>query len=172
MRTALVLASVVADPQSVAETADRLHGDVDTVVVCRDDQRLEVSAAAEHDHRIIVTPVPDGGLVAAMRSGFRATRTRTAFVTTPGTPTLSPSALTSLSPPSSVDATLASVDGTERLPCGGYAVDPATEACDTTLAMGSRRVADALARLSTTTAEVEPLTHPGTAAEARALGGD
>lgn len=171
MRTAIVLASVVADPQSIARTADRLgSADMDTVVVCRDNQRLDVSAAADDDHRIVADPVPDGGPVAAMRAGFRAARTRTAFVTTPGTPTLAPGALSALSPDSSIDAALASVGRQRRTPCGGYAVEPAAEVCDTTLAMGSRRVADVLARLSTRTVEVETLSREDTTAEATAIG--
>ena len=160
MRTAVVLASVVADPESVAATADRLEdADMDPIVVCRDDQRLAVSDGADSDHRIVVDPVPEGGPVAAMRAGLRAARTRTALVTTPGTPRLSPGALASLSPASSVDATLATVDGRRREPCGGYAVEAATEACDTTLAIGSRRLGDVLARLSTTTEAVESVPH-------------
>jgi molybdopterin-guanine dinucleotide biosynthesis protein A len=155
MRTAIVLASVVADPESVAETADRLHGEMDTVVVCRDGQRLDISDAADSDHRIVVDPVPDGGPVAAMRAGFRAARTRTAFVTTPGTPQLEREALPTLSPGVGTDATLAHIEGSERPPCGGYVVEPAREACDTTLAMGSRRVSDVLARLTTTSGTVE-----------------
>lgn len=171
MRTAIVLASVVADPESVAATADRLEDeDMDTVVVCQDGQRLDISDAADSDHRIVVDPVPEGGPVAAMRAGFRAARTRTAFVTTPGTPTLSAGSLSSLSPESSVDATLATVDGRRREPCGGYAVEAATAACDTTLAMGSRRIGDVLARLSTRTEAVESVPRSATATEAAVIG--
>lgn len=171
MRTTIVLSSSGSDARMIAETADRLAAEeMETIVVCTDAQRPEVSETAESDPRIAVDPVPGGGPVAAMRTGFRATRTHCAFVTTPGTPPLEADALPALSPDVDADATLARIDGSMRPPCGGYVVGPAREACDTTLAMGSRRVSDVLARLTTTTEAVESAPCPTAATGATATG--
>lgn len=159
MDAAIVLAPepTPAAPDRVAETANRLATLVrETVVVCSPGRREAVAAAAESEPRVVADAVPGGGPVAAMRAGFRATGARAALVTTAGTPPLDEGAVSALSPPAGTDAVLAVLDGDSLSPCGGYRVTPATAACDTTLAMGSRQLSDVLARLSVATAEVHP----------------
>jgi molybdopterin-guanine dinucleotide biosynthesis protein A len=153
MPAGIVLVPEGVDRQSVADTVEAVAPGVETVtVVCGPDRRDEIERTT--DARTVSERVPDGGLVAAMRAGFRATSALTAIVTTPEAPTVAPSALTDLDPPADADARLALIDGARHPPLGGYNVSPAVQACDVTLATGSRRLPDVLSRLSVATTAV------------------
>lgn len=153
MPAGIVLVPEGADQQSVADTVEAVAPVAEAVtVVCDAEQRDEIGRTT--DARTVSERVPDGGLVAAMRAGFRATSALTAVVTTPEAPTVAPSAVADLEPPADADARLALIDGDRHLPLGGYSVSPALRACDVTLATGSRRLPDVLSRLSVTTTAV------------------
>lgn len=164
MPAGIVLASDRVEPRAVAETVGELDPGVDDVtVVCDADRRDAVAAAV--DARTITDRVPDGGSVAAMRAGLRTTGTATAVVTTPEAPSLDPSVAVELAPTADAEAVLAEFDGDRYPPLGGYEVGPTVAACDVTLATGSRRFDDVLARLSVAT---QSLSVPGEAPDTRA----
>lgn len=151
-----------ADRQAVADTVETIAPAVETLTVVCDGYRRGVTDEGI-PVRTITTGVPDGGLVTAMRAGFRATGALTAVVTTPGSPALVPSAAADLEPDGDADVTLAQVDGERHPPLGGYRVSPAVDACDVTLATGSRRLSEVLTRLSVTTTPVSTPTAEPTA---------
>lgn len=154
MRAAVVLATD-ADPPAVDETLSALSAFEERTVVCAPGERELLGDVLDADPRIVVDSVPHGGLVAAMRTGLRATSATRALVTTPAMPAVTDEAYTDLLPAAGTDVSLAMVDGERCPPLGGYAVDATRAACDTTLATGSRRLRNVLARLSVATTAVD-----------------
>ena len=156
MRACVLVVTDDQPPDAVSETLETLDGTFsETTVVCPSGQRDAVSDVSDGRATRVVETVSDGGVVAALRTGFRATKATRAFVTTPSMPAVDAESVTQLAPAPGHDATLAVINGTEKPPLGGYVTETAAAACDTTLATGSRRLSNVFARLSVTAAVVE-----------------
>lgn len=134
----------------VRRVVERLAPVVDEVVVnCRADQVERIEAALDPAAaRFAVDPLPDRGPVAGLRTGLRTARGAVAAVAACDMPGVDPSFLESLFADAEGErGAVPVVDGRPQPLCGVYRVDPAVEACDTTLATGSARLQNVLAHL-------------------------
>jgi molybdopterin-guanine dinucleotide biosynthesis protein A len=170
MRSALLLAgrpgragdrnatAATADgTEAVRRAADRVATAADELVVtCPPGRRPEVDGALDGlDPRLAADPVPDEGPVAGMRTGLRvATGDAVAVVACDG----------SRPDPDLLDRLFAT-PGAAAVPRAGGRLHPlhavydaaaAREACERTLAAGSRRLYDVLSRLETTVVDADP----------------
>jgi molybdopterin-guanine dinucleotide biosynthesis protein A len=119
------------------------------VVNCRADQRPALrEALGGLDPRFAVDPVPDRGPLAGLLTALRLTAADRAIVIACDMPFFDRATASELLDAlDGADAALVDVDG-QRQPLGAaYRVTPAREACETTLACGSKRLVDAVARL-------------------------
>jgi molybdopterin-guanine dinucleotide biosynthesis protein A len=119
------------------------------VVNCRKDQRPALrEALGGLAPRFAVDPVPDRGPLAGLLTALRLTAADRAIVIACDMPFFDRATASELLDAlDGADAALVDVDG-QRQPLGAaYRVTPAREACETTLACGSKRLVDAVARL-------------------------
>jgi len=154
MRSAVVLvdstghAAAGPNVDGVRDTVEGLARAVDDVVVSCPAGRAE-AVEAELDgleYRLARDRVPDGGPVAAIRSGCRMARGRRTYVTTPED-AVDPALLSALFEAAHRDGAVARVGGHDRPLVGVYDTAAAVEAAETTLGMGSRAMTDVLERL-------------------------
>ncbi|MGB9966030.1 molybdenum cofactor guanylyltransferase [Halobacterium hubeiense] len=183
MRTGLVLAggastrfgeadkstAPVGDRPMVRRVADRLAGVVDELVVnCRADQRAGIASALDGlDYRLAVDPVPDEGPVAGMRTGLRVARGDAVGVVACDMPHADPGLFERLFDRADTAAVPRADDHLQPLHAV-YGRHAARFACDRTLADGSRKLADALARLDPAVVDVAdatPFTNVNTKAD-------
>lgn len=156
MRSAVVLVDATggaASPtvDSVPEVVERLSEAIDDVVVsCPADRAAAVEAELDGlEYRLATDRVPDGGPVAAIRSGCRVARGRRTYVTTPDG-AADPALLSALFEAADSEAAIAHVGGHDRPLVAVYDTAAAIEAAETTLGMGSRAMTDVLDRLDVT----------------------
>ncbi|MCG1002895.1 MULTISPECIES: molybdenum cofactor guanylyltransferase [Halobacterium] len=149
------VASVDGTPM-VRRVADRLAVLTDELVVnCRDDQRNALADALEGlDYRLAVDPVPDEGPVAGLRTGLRVARGDAVAVAACDMPHADTELFERLFERAGT-AAVPRADGHVQPLHAVYDRHAARFACDRTLANGSRRVADALARLDPVVVDVE-----------------
>lgn len=150
MRSAVLL---VADGNGpVPDAVERAGAVVDDVVVsCPADRADAVESELEGtSYRLATDRVPDGGPVAAMRSGCRVARGRWACVTTPAAP-VRPDLLAKLFEAADRDGAVARIDGHEHPLVAVYDTEAAIEASETTLRMGSRAMTHVIERLDVST---------------------
>jgi molybdopterin-guanine dinucleotide biosynthesis protein A len=180
MRTGLVLAgghstrfgeadksvAAVDEQPMVRRVAERVDSVTDELIVnCRDDQRVAITEALEGlDYRLAVDPIPDEGPVAGMRTGLRVARGDAVAVVACDMPLVDPELFERLF--ERVDtAAVPRADGHLQPLHAVYGRHAARFACDRTLANGSRRLADALARLDPVVVDVasaDPFTNINT----------
>lgn len=149
------LAEVDGTP-AVRRIAERLDSIVDEVVVhCRAEQRSAVDAAlAGLDCRLAVDPVPDEGPIAGMRTGFRVASGDRAAVVACDMPRTDAHLLDRLFESCGATAVPRS-DGRLHPLHAVYDAAAARAACERTLAAGSRRLYDLLARVDPVVVDVE-----------------
>jgi molybdopterin-guanine dinucleotide biosynthesis protein A len=143
----------------VRRVSDRIGPAVEEIVVnCRQDQRAALGEAlADADVRFALDPTPDGGPVAAIRTGCRVARGRWTFVTSCPTPFVDAEAVEALFDRVEADAgtrpdgAVPRLDGWLRPLASVYHTDTLVDACDTTLDLGTSSPQELLARLSTVT---------------------
>lgn len=119
------------------------------VVNCRADQKPALREALDGlGPRFAVDPVPDRGPLAGLLTALRLTAADRAVVVACDMPFFDRATARALTDGlDDAEAALVDVDG-KRQPLGAaYRVEPAREACETTLACGSNRLVDAVARL-------------------------
>jgi molybdopterin-guanine dinucleotide biosynthesis protein A len=119
------------------------------VVNCRKDQRPPLrEALGGLNPRFAVDPVPDRGPLAGLLTALRLTTADRAIVVACDMPFFDRATARALDDTlDDAEAALVDVDG-QRQPLGAaYRVASAREACETTLACGSKRLVDAVARL-------------------------
>jgi len=136
----------------VRDAVERVGSAVDDVVVSCPAGRAE-AVEAQLDglgYRLATDRVPDGGHVAAMRSGCRVARGRQTCVTTPAAP-IHPELLSTLFEAADRDGAVARIGGHERPLLAVYDTEAAIEAAETTLGMGSRAMTQVLERLDVAT---------------------
>ncbi|MCD2199338.1 molybdenum cofactor guanylyltransferase [Halobacterium sp. KA-4] len=169
MRTGLVLAgghstrfgeadksvATVDENPMVRRVAERIDSVTDELVVnCRDDQRTAITDALDGlDYRMAVDPIPDEGPVAGMRTGLRVARGDRVAVVACDMPLADPELFERLFERSGT-AAVPRADGHLQPLHAVYGRHAARFACDRTLANGSRRLADALARLDPVVVDV------------------
>lgn len=149
----------------VAHAAAALAPAVDELVVnCRADQRdplREALGGIDERVRFAVDPVPDEGPVAGLVTGLRVTRGRYAVVAACDQPFLRTATVERLferAEEPGGDGAAPLIDG-RREPLGAvYRVDRTREAAERTLAAGSRRLRDTLARVDPPAVSVPPAT--------------
>jgi len=132
----------------IRRVADRLGEVTDELVVnCRDEQRPAVADALEGvDHRVAADPVPDQGPVAGMRTGLRVASGSAVAVVACDMPRADPALFERLF--EAVDsAAVPRADGRLHPLHAVYDRRAGRVACDRTLATGSRRLYDVLARV-------------------------
>jgi len=154
MRSAVVLVDstgrTAASPnaEGVRDTVEQLSQAVgDVVVSCPADRAGAVEAELDGlTYRLATDRVPDGGPVAAIRSGCRVARGRWTYVTTPET-AVEPTLLSALFEAAERDGAIARTGGHDRPLVAVYDTAAAVGAAETTLGMGSRAMTDVLERL-------------------------
>lgn len=190
MRTGLVLAggystrfgdadkalARVGDAPLVRRVADRVAGVTDELVVnCRDDQRAAFTDALDGlTHRLAVDPVPDRGPVAGMRTGLRAACGDAVAVVACDMPRADPALFDRLFD-RAAPAAVPRANGQLQPLHAVYDRHRARSACERTLASGSRRLGDALARLEPVLVDVptaDPFTNVNTRADLVGVRGD
>ncbi len=183
MRTGLVLAgghstrfgeadksvAAVDETPMVRRVAERVATVTDELVVnCRDDQRAVIADALDGlDYRLAVDPIPDEGPVAGMRTGLRVARGDAVAVVACDMPLADPELFERLFERADT-AAVPRVDGHLQPLHAVYGRHAARFACDRTLANGSHRLADALARLDPEVVDVptaDPFTNVNTKAD-------
>ena len=183
MRTGLVLAgghstrfgeadksvAAVDEKPMVRRVADRVASVTDELVVnCRDDQRAAIADALDGlDYRLAVDPVPDEGPVAGIRTGLRVARGDAVAVVACDMPLADPELFERLFERADT-AAVPRADGHLQPLHAVYGRHAARFACDRTLANGSRRLADALARLDPAVVDAptaDPFTNVNTMAD-------
>jgi len=160
MRSAIVLAGRTDTPRvasgptaegTVRDAVERLSPAVDDVVVsCPADRADAVEAElGGTEYRLATDRVPDGGPVAAIRSGCRVARGRRACVTTPQS-AADPALVTALFEAADRDGAIARLEGRDCPLVAVYDTEAAIEAAETTLGMGSQAMTHVLERLDVT----------------------
>ena len=172
------LAEVEGTPM-IRRVADRLAEVCDELVVnCRDDQRAAVADALEGcAHWVAVDPVPDEGPVAGMRTGLRVANGNAVAVVACDMPRIDPALFERLF--GAVDtAAVPRADGRLHPLHAVYDRHEARVACDRTMAAGSARLYDVLARVDPVVVDVDdavdgdsPFTNVNTRADLRAVSG-
>ncbi len=157
----------------VRRVAERVGGVTDELVVnCRATQREAVVDALDGlAHRVAVDPVPDGGPVAGMRAGLRVASGDSVGVVGCDMPLADPALFDRLFETGG-DVAVPRADDRLQPLHAVYDPDRARAACDGTIATGSRRLADVLARLDPVVVDVdadEPFTNVNTRADLAAL---
>ncbi|MFT4882640.1 MAG: molybdopterin-guanine dinucleotide biosynthesis protein A [Natronomonas sp.] len=119
------------------------------VVNCRAEQRPELrDALGGLDPGFAVDPVPDRGPLAGLLTALRLTAADRAIVVACDMPYFDRATARALTDAlDDAEAALVETGGHPQPLGAAYRVDPAREACETTLACGSKRLVDALARL-------------------------
>jgi molybdopterin-guanine dinucleotide biosynthesis protein A len=149
------LAEIGGQPMCRRTVSD-LPGD-ELVVNCREDQRPALrEALGGLDSRFAVDPVPDRGPLAGLLTALRLTAADRAIVVACDMPYFDRATARALTDALD-DAETALVEtGGHTQPLGAaYRVVPAREACETTLACGSNRLVDAVARLDATLVDTD-----------------
>ena len=141
------LADVDGEPMC-RRAVEGLPGD-ELVVSCRAEQRDALASALEGlAPRFAVDPVPGRGPLAGLLTAFRVAAADRAVVVGCDMPLFDgPTADSLLESLPAADAAVVDADGPPSPLGAAYRVDAARRACETTLACGSRRLADALGRL-------------------------
>lgn len=139
----------------IRRVAERVAGVTDELVVnCRDGQRAAITGALDGlDYRLAVDPVPDEGPVAGLRTGLRVARGDAVAVVACDMPHADPALFERLFERADA-AAVPRANGHLQPLHAVYGRHAARFACDRTLANGSRRLADALARLDPTVVDV------------------
>lgn len=141
------LADVGGEPMCRRVVAELPRAEL--VVNCRLDQRDSVAAALDGlDPRFAIDPVADRGPLAGLLTALRVAAADRAVVVGCDMPLFDRATASALLAALD-DATAAVVesDGPASPLGAAYRVSPARRACETTLACGSRRLTDVLARL-------------------------
>lgn len=152
------VAEVVGTPM-IRRVADRLTEATDELVVnCRDDQRAVVADALDGiPYREAVDPVPDEGPVAGMRTGLRVASGNAVAVVACDMPRADPALFERLF--AAVDsAAVPRAEGRLRPLHAVYDRHAGRVACDRTLATGSRRLHDVLARVDPVIVDADDVT--------------
>jgi len=164
MRSAVVLVDATSgatspNADSVPEAVERLSEAVEDVVVsCPADRAEVVEAKLEGlEYRLATDRVPDGGPVAAIRSGCRMARGRRTYVTTPAD-TVDPALLSALFEAVDSEGAIARIGGHDQPLVAVYDTAAAIDAAEMTLGMGSRAMTDVLERLDVTVVAEPPAT--------------
>lgn len=161
MRSAVILAAGPDDRQPTAspgvdgappirEVFDRVAPAVEDVVISCPAHRTGAveSALEDADYRLAIDRVPDGGPIAAIRSGCRLARGRRTFVTAGEFPGVDDAFVDRLFDAVEDDGAVARIGGDRRPLVAVYDTDAAIDAAETTLGMGSRAATVFLDRLA------------------------
>lgn len=146
------LAEVEGEPL-VRRVAERVTPAVDELIVnCRGEQRGAIASALSGlDYRMALDPSPDGGPVAGIRTGCRATRADWTFVTACDMPLVSAALASELFEATAAEGAVPRIDGRLRPLAAVYRTSAAVEAAEATLEADSGAVMALLDRLSTAT---------------------
>jgi molybdopterin-guanine dinucleotide biosynthesis protein A len=144
------------DAQTVRRVADHIAEAVDDVVVtCRADRRPElVDALDGTEARLAADPVPDEGAIAGMRTGLRVTAGDAVAVVACDDSRVDTELLERLFEACET-AAVPRVGGCLHPLHAVYDATVAREACERTLATGSRRLYDMLSRVDPTVVDAD-----------------
>lgn len=175
-----LLADVAGRPM-IRRVADRMVEITDELVVnCRDDQRAPVAEALDGlDYRVAVDPVPDEGPVAGMATGLREANGLLVAVVAGDMPLADPALFERLFGRYSKTGEAAAVpraDGRLQPLHAVYDEQALRIACEETVAAGSARLQDVLARVDSVVVDVDdevgehsPFTNVNTRADLRSV---
>jgi molybdopterin-guanine dinucleotide biosynthesis protein A len=128
------------------------------IVNCRVDQRPALAEALEGmTPRFAIDPVPDRGPLAGLVTALRVTAADRVVAVACDMPLFDrQTAERLLAALDDADTAVVDTDDTTQPLGAAYRVDAARQACETTLACGSRRLVDALDRVDVTTVDADP----------------
>lgn len=149
------LAEIGGQPMCRRAVADLPGGEL--IVNCREEQRPALrEALGGLTPRFAVDPVPDRGPLAGLRTALRLTAAERAVVVACDMPYFDrATACELLEALDDAEAALVETGGRPQPLGAAYRVKPARAACETTLACGSNRLVDAVARLETVSVEAD-----------------
>lgn len=149
------LADVGGEPMC-RRAAEGLPGE-ELVVNCRNDQRAALAEAfGGLSPRFAVDPIPDRGPLTGLLTGLRVSAADRVVAVACDMPMFDRrTAERLLAALDGAEAAVVDTDDTTQPLGAAYRVDAARQACETTLACGSRRLVDALGRLDVTAVDAD-----------------